>query len=262
MPIRFEPALTGPAEVVEGVSVYPGQMAGVLTEIPAFPGEGFSLGLPESIGDAERALWFGSVHPRWSRDADGHWTSRAAVEGELEYGLTVATTEDTVDIRVVLTNLSDRLWAHSLAFNCFNAGGAPSVADHECARHWVGLAGEARRLTELPRTCGPRPTVQLYSVEGAPAGSEIGFVSGFRATPENLTLEGWIAIQARDGVRMVAAASKPTLFLFQNMEYSCIHASPGLGRLSRGESGEALTRIYFVEATVAELRDRIRSEMA
>jgi hypothetical protein len=168
--------------------------------------------------------------------------------------------EDTVDIHLRLTNASDRPWSQSLAFNCFHCGIAPSVRDHECVRHWVRWNGEFKRLVEIPRVFGPRPTVQLYSVEGAPPGKEIPFVARFRATPE-VVLEGWLAIQARDGKRLVAVVSRPALFLFQNMEYSCIHSSPGFGALAPGESREALTRLYFVEASLPEWYERMRAEL-
>ena len=117
-----------------------------------------------------------------------------------------------------------------------------------------------RRLIEIPRKFSPRPTVQLYSVEGQPRGDDIPFVTRFQATPDAI-LEGWLAIQSRDGKRLAAVASKAALFLFQNMEYSCIHSAPGFGPMAPGETREAWTRCYFVEATVAGWRERMRKEM-
>jgi len=123
----------------------------------------------------------------------------------------------------------------------------------------VRTQGRFRRLVEIPRKYGPRPTVQLYSVEGAPDAKGIPFVAGFQATPD-VILQGWLAIQSHDGQRLVAVASRPTLFLFQNMEYSCIHASPGFGELGPGETGEALTRLYFVRSSVEEWHQRMQEE--
>ena len=117
------------------------------------------------------------------------------------------------------------------------------------------------RLAEVPRAFGPRPTIQLYSVANQPAGSEIPFVANFRETPPDLALEPWMAIASRDDKRLAAAVSVPGLFLFQNMEYSCIHAGAGFGRLEPGQSGDALTRLHFVEATVEEWYARMRREM-
>ena len=231
-------------------------------DIPAFPGERFGMGVPESIGDAARAVWFGpQIRPQWEPRDDGVWTYTTRVEGELSYTVTMAPSEDTVDVAIALTNESDRAWRHSLAFNCFQCGGSPSVNDHECVRHWVGTGGELRRLPELPRKFGPRPTVQLWGVEGGPSWRDIPFVAGFAASPDT-ALEGWLVIVARDGRRLVATASRPTLFLFQNMEYSCIHSAPGFGSLQPGETGSALTRLYFVEASVEEWHARMRRELA
>jgi hypothetical protein len=49
-----------------------------------------------------------------------------------------------------------------------------------------------------------------------------------------------MAIQEIDGKRLVATFSKPTLFLLQTMEYSCIHRGAGFGSLKPGETAEAL----------------------
>jgi hypothetical protein len=70
-----------------------------------------------------------------------------------------------------------------------------------------------------------------------------------------------MAIRARDGKRVAACASRPALFLFQNLEYSCIHASPGFGPLKPGETGEAVTRVYLCELGVEGLRERVRREL-
>jgi hypothetical protein len=236
-------------------------MGARVSDVPAFPGEHFSLTIPEAIGDTARTAWPNRVSaPVWSQRGEGNWFCRAQVEDELAYTAQVTTTADIVDIRIALTNNSDRRWRHSTAFTCFNSGAAPSVIDHECTRHWVGHKGERHRLIELPRTFGPRPTVQLYSVEGQPPGEQIPFVASFRSTP-NVALEGWMAIEAKDGKRLVGIASKPALFLFQNMEFSCIHSCPSFGSLSPGETGHAATRVYFVESTIDAWHTRVKEDL-
>ena len=109
---------------------------------------------------------------------------------------------------------------------------------------------------------GPRPTLQFYSVEGAPKGKDIPFVNAFQSTPDDVAIEGWLAIRARDDKHMVAVVSKPALFTFQNREYSCIHSSPTFGALKPGESGTALTRIYFVKATLEQWYNHMKKEFA
>lgn len=237
-----------------------GHMGGTLTEVGLFPGDAFGLGIPESIGDSAQARWFGTLKPEWKELDDGAWQSIGREPGELTYVLTVRPGEETVDIEIALTNESGRTWREGMAFNCFQVGGSPALRDHDCVRHWVRANGRFQRLVEVPRVFGPRATVQLYSVEGARPGMEIPFVASFRATPD-VALEGWMAVRAPDDRRMAAVASKPALFLFQNMEYSCIHSAPSFGTLAPGQTGRALTRIYFVEATLEEWRRRMTREM-
>lgn len=238
-----------------------GQMGAGVSDVPVFPRERFNLGIPESIGDAARSIWFGGIEVEWSEGEAGAWVQKATKEGELSYEITLTPYEDVVDIDLTLTNLSGRTWAQSQAFNCFNCSG-PSVSDHECVRHWCRVGGEFKRLIEVPRKFSRRATIQLYSVEGQPPGSELPFVANFRATPEDVELEGWLAIESRDGKRLVATASKPALFLFQNMEYSCVHASPSFGPLAPGETGSALNKVYFVEMSLNDWYDRMRADLA
>jgi hypothetical protein len=235
-----------------------GGMGGKLTEIPVFPGTSFIVS-PESIGDARAACRSDDLATDWSELGGGVWVCNGQCAGELAYVLTVTPGYDTVDLDIVVTNESNRTWDHSLAFNHVGSRSS-SIADFECARHWCGTGGELKRLTEVPRMFNPRPTVQYYSVEGAPPATEVPFVSIHDATPD-VVLERWLAIEARDGNRLAAVASKPALFLFQNMEYCCIHSSPSFGVLQPSESGQAWTRIYLVQATLAEWHTRMLLDM-
>lgn len=236
-----------------------GEMSCRLFDIPLFPGRETFLGYPEAIGDAARAVWFGGLRPIWEAREDGVWISRGRRQGELSYEITVTPGEDFVECRFRLTNESSRAWKESLAFNCFQCGMVPEIRDHECVRTYVGLRGRARRLVELPRVFGPRPTIQLYSVEGAPPGTEIPFVASFAATPD-IVLESWIGVLSRDGRKFVATVSKPALFLFQNMEYGCIHSATGFGPLEPGQSAQGSNRVYFVASAPDAWRARIEKE--
>jgi hypothetical protein len=235
-------------------------MSCTLVDVPAFPGEGFGLGYPEAIGDVAAPYWFGSIKPTWEERPEGVWVSRGAQPGELSYTMTVTPGEDCVTAHFALKNESKRAWSNGMAFNCFQCGGAPSIRDHDCLRHWVRGGGRFLRLTEVPRVFGPRPAVQLYSVEGAPFGRDLPFVASFQSTPD-VVLEPWMAIRARDGERMVATVSQPGLFLFQNREYSCIHSGTGFGRVEPGQTAEALNRVYLLLATLEEWYERMRADL-
>jgi len=238
----------------------PEKMNARITDVPGFEGDVFKLNFPESIGSSHDALWYGQVENSWEELEGGNWLGHGIKEGTLEYTIEVSIHPDHVDFILRLTNLSNDSWPETMAFNCFNNGQATSIRDHECKRHWVRTNGEFKKLIEIPRVFGPRPALQLYSVEGAPPGKEIPFVERFKSTPEDVAIEGWMAIRARDDKHMVAVVAKPALYTFQNREYSCIHSAPGFGALKPGETGNAFSRIYFVEATLEEWYERMISE--
>jgi hypothetical protein len=236
-------------------------MTGVLTNVSAFPGESFNLNIPEAIGDASQVVYTMNLDTVWTELGAGVWRTQAHLAGEIDFVLTVTPGSDAVDIDVSVTNRSARIWSHSLAFHCLVCGAAPSIADFECKRHWARSAQQFRRLIEIPRKFSMRPTVQLYSVEGAPPGMQIPFVAQYDATPAEV-LEGWLAIQSRDETSIAATVSKPALFLFQNMEYSCIHSGPSFGTLQPGQTGEALTRLYLARASLNDWYQRMKLEMS
>ena len=240
----------------------PEKMNARITDVPGFEGDVFSLNFPENIGASHDSRWFRDVVASWEELDSGNWLGGGIVEGILKYSIDVSIHEDHVDFVMKLTNLSSENWKQTMAFNCFNNGSAASVRDHECKRHWVRTKGEFKRLIELPRVFGPRPALQLYSVEGAPPGKDIPFVSRFQSTPDDVAIEGWMAIRTRDDKRMVAVVAKPALYTFQNREYSCIHSAPSFGALKPGETGTAFSRIYFVEASLEEWYERMVSEFA
>ncbi len=236
------------------------KMSARIMNVPGFEGDVFELNFPESIGPTNYSRWFDIIQCSWQEHEDSNWSGRGWVEGEIEYTIDVEIHEDYVDFILRLTNKSDETWEETQAFNCVSARYAPSVRDHECKRHWVRTGGVLKTLIELPRVFGPRPALQLYSVESAPEGKNIPFVEAFHSTPEDVAIEGWMAIRARDGKHLLATVSKPALYTFQNREYSCIHSAPTFGALKPGETGTALTRVYFVEATVEEWYNRMKAE--
>lgn len=244
------------------VTGMPGSMGLTLDQVAAFPGASFGASIPEAIGNSAAPYWFGSIKPTWGVGAAGELTSSGEQPGELDYTAHFASTEDTVDIRIRVTNRSRTPWAQSLAFNCFSPIGVPDVRDHECLRHWVGVRGKPTLLRSLPRRFGPRPAIQLYPIEGGPGWRDIPFVRNFACSPDDVALEPWMAVVAPDGQRLVAAVSKPGLFLFQNREYSCIHCGPSFGALQPGETGWGLTRLYLVKQPLADWYTRMKREMA
>jgi hypothetical protein len=240
----------------------PGRMNARITNVPGFGNDIFSLNFPEAIGPTNNRQIHTTVKCSWEELATGLWKQTGRVEGMLQYTIDVSVHEDYVDFVQRLTNQGQEVWEQTMAFNCFNNGSAISVRDHECKRHWVRTGSEFKKLIEIPRVFGPRPALQLYNVEGAPPGRDIPFVARFQSTPENVTMEGWMSIRARDDRHMVATVSKKALYTFQNREYSCIHSAPTFGALAPGETGKALTRVYFVEASLEDWYERMTAEFA
>lgn len=238
-----------------------GQVACHITNVGAFPGEKFSLACPEAIGDSTGPLWYRELHPAWTPGDAGGWISTGGKSGVASYRLTLTPTEDAVKCEIEITNLGEKTWQQGMAFNSFQCGSAPSIRDHECARHYTRSGGKFKRLWELPRVFGPRPSVQLYSVEGAPAGREIPFVQNFQATPD-VVIEPWMAIVSRDGKRLVATTVKPGLFLFQNREYACMNCGLQFGTVHPGQSAHATNIIYFVADRLEAWYDRMKKDLA
>jgi len=240
---------------------HPGKMACTATEIPGFPGSRYVLAYPESIGDAGNPSWYGGINPTWEESPSGAWISRGEQAGHLTYELTMSPGTDCVTTEFKLTNLGKKTWQHGMAFNCLQCAYDADVRDNECLRTWVRTGGEFKRLVELPRVFGPRPALQLYSVEGAPLGKDIAFVADFKATPE-VVIEPWMAMVSRDGNRLVATVSKPGLFLFQNREYSCIHCGTGFNQVKPGATATALNKVYFFEGNLSDWYRRMTNELA
>lgn len=236
------------------------KMLARIINVPGFVGEEFEVNIPESIGSTSHTQWFSNIQCTWEKQENGDWLGHGFVKGELDYTVNVIIGEDHVDFIVKLTNMSNEAWEETHAFNCVSAKYAPSVCDHDCKRHWVRSEGEFKKLVELPRVFGPRPALQLYNVEGAPKGKDIPFVASFQSTPEDVAMEGWFAIQSRDGKSLMAVASKPILYAFQNREYSCVHSSPTFGPLNPGETGSTITRIYMIESSVEDWYSRMKTE--
>ena len=231
-----------------------------ITNVPGFEGDIFGLNFPEAIGSIDYGHWPNSITCSWEQINDKKWKATGFVEGKLEYTMDVFVKEDHVDFVQKLTNKSTKEWRESFSFNCFNNSLAPSVRDHDANRNCVMCNNEFKMLTELPRVFGPRPALQLYSVEGRMKGEDIPFVNTFKATPKDVAIEGWFALQSKDKKRLVATVSKPALFTFQNREYSCIHSCPSFGNLKPNETGNAFVRLYFVESSLEDWHERMASE--
>ena len=232
-----------------------------IEDVPAFPNETFRLGYPESIGDVASIVHQHDIAWRWYPLPGGAWRCRGRGRDELVFDMLLTPHEDFVEVEFALKNIGQSAWAQATAFNCFQCGSVPALRDHDGVRHFVRSGGSFHRLIELPRTFGPRPTIQFYGMEGAPPPDDLPFVHGFHATSP-ARIEPWMAIVSRDGTRLAATVSKPGLFLFQNHEYSCIHAATGFGSVVPGQTVVGRNRVYFVESTLPAWHARMTADLA
>ncbi len=240
----------------------PHPSSGGLHDISAFPLGPLVIGYPEAIGDITRGYWVAPIPVEWTPLPEGQWRCKGTVEHWFTWTLHVKPYYDYCDFEYTLTNESDHTWEHGFAFNCLNCGALDALRDREAVRHWAKPAGGTfHRLSELPYQYNGRPGVQLYSVKGQPKGADLPFVASFKATPPDLVLEGWLAITSRYGRGLVASVSKPALFLFQNLEYSCIHSATDFGRLEPGQTGRGMNRVYAVTTSLEEWYERMRAEL-
>jgi len=162
----------------------PGAMACAVTDVPAFPGERFTLGYPEAVGDVAGPYWFGSIKPTWEERDDGVWISKGEQPGQVSYVMTLTPSEDAVTAHFRLTNHSATTWTHGMAFNCVQCAAASSLRDHDCLRHWVRAGGQFRRLAESAES--------VRSAPGNPA-----LQRGRRAPREGASLCGQFPRHAR-----------------------------------------------------------------
>ncbi|MFQ5808831.1 MAG: hypothetical protein ACE5JM_04340 [Armatimonadota bacterium] len=223
---------------------------------PLLPGEIFRLNIPEAIVNNDGGRWgVQEIKPRWQAGPDGQQSYDVEMAGGMRLQVRMVPFEDHVDINYEVTNLQKTPWTESLAFTCFNHGSVPSINDFELLRTYIWRKGKAYRLVDIERQFSTRPLVQLFGIEGARPWPEVDFVARFRASPRE-PCEPLIAIQSRDGRLVTGVAARPALFLFHNAEYSCIHSCPTFGPLKPNETGKALTRHYFLQGTIEDLRKR------
>ncbi len=203
--------------------------------------------IPEAIGSTGGSLW-GSpgaflMEPEWTRAGDG-WKYDWAKDGHLSFSVYASAGEDHVDVRIRLKNLSEKAWPESQAFSCLNYESMARLADFEGNRTFLLIDGQWKTMTEVERITGSRPTIQLWYVNGK--SRPLGFVAGYKSTPSYYP-EGVLAVRSRDGKNMIAVSCDNPLYLFSNLEFSCIHSCPSFGALKPGEEGEAFHRVFVLK---------------
>ncbi len=230
-------------------------------ESTAFPGQSFHYVIPEAIGSSDMAVWGAApdtlMAPDWTQTSDGGWTYSWRKEGWLEFSAHAQPGEDYLDVRIRLKNLSNTAWPESLSFSCFSPRAALDFADFDGSRTFLLIDGQWKPITQIERKDSNRPTIQLWYLKNGP--KPLGFVEHFQATPP-VYPEAVLAVRSYDGKHVVAVTADKPLFLFGNLEFSCIHCCPSFGALKPGEEGVATHRVFICRDTsLDQLADKVRA---
>ncbi|MCX6621279.1 MAG: hypothetical protein NTY38_09390 [Acidobacteria bacterium] len=226
-----------------------------------FPGDAFFYTIPEAIGSTARAVWGTARHtlmaPMWTVTDESECSYDWKKPGLLAFSVRAKSERDYVDVSIRLKNLGTTAWPQSMAFSCFRFGDAPGFSDFDGARTYLLLDGRWTPITQLERKDSPRPTIQLWYVRGGPR--DLPFVDNFQATPFFLP-EAVLAARSYDGKSVIAVTANKPLFLFANLEFSCIHCCPTFGALGPGEEGCARQRVSLCKHTrLDQLRRKLIS---
>ena len=117
-----------------------------------------------------------------------------------------------------------------------------------------------KRLSDTRRTIGHRPGIGVYFSEKMELDEEWPFISWFDATSEERTDGDYLVTLSESGNSYMAATSPNTLYLFNNLEFTCIHAAPTFGDIGPGESSTLTTRFYFSEGGLDDFLKRFSKD--
>lgn len=228
--------------------------------VPAFPNQIFHLTVPESAGHiGGLVLNFPGQHPQWSGpDACGAYTY-ALENNQVRYTVRVMAFTDHIDVIERLFNRTGTEWRHAFTFPCFNTGGAPAFRDVEFDRTFIPLKEGLISVKNVRRTISRRPLLQFYEL-ASKRYRHHRFIDGFHATCKTPVVDSYILTVAKEGRGVVGVATRDAAFLFNNGEYSCIHACPDFGTIAPNEARVALTRIYFMSGNIDDFVRRVHAD--
>ena len=219
----------------------------------------FALTVPETIGNRERMLLnFPETDLQWEGpDPDGIVTTSWTKDSVISYTLKFIPYSDYVDAKMTITNLSGDHWEDVWSFNCLNPVKAPVFKDLEMERTYMSTREGPKLLSETERTIGHRPGIGIYYSEKMELDEYWPFISSFNATSPERTNGDYLVTLSESGEAYMAAMSPNTLYLFNNLDFTCIHAAPTFGDIPAGESGTLTCRFYLAEGNLDDFIKRL-----
>ena len=223
----------------------------------------FALTIPETIGCREgMVLNFPSTNIQWNGpDKDGVISVAWTTDSLISYYLIVVPEYDFVDVEMTISNLSAVSWHDVWSFNCLNPVSAKKFQDTLLRRTFMSTKNGPEILSKTNRTIGPRPTIGVYFHEETNNQTDFPFVNDFQATSPDRTNSNYLVTLSETKNSYMAVTSPKTLFLFNNLEYKCIHSAPNFGDIDSGKSSTLTCRFYFAKGNLQDFINRFKKEI-
>ena len=223
----------------------------------------WALTMPETIGCEEEGMLlnFPGLPIHWETNNDSQTVASSyTIPEKISYSLLVLAHEDFVDAEMTIKNLTKNTWHNVWSFNCLSPSGAEDYQDTLLERTYMSSGNKPILLSKTTRKIGPRPTIGVYYSDKVAADKEYPFVEDFEATSPIRTDDSYLIAFSKDGNYYMAATSPQALFLFDNLEYKCIHSAPLFGDIQPQQSVTVTCRFYFSKGSVEDFVERFKKD--
>jgi hypothetical protein len=235
----------------------------VLVSVPGLEDEPFILIFPETIGARDDLPAHKEVKPQWESLPNGGFGYTWHKDGWVHMRAELLPGSDFVDMNISIKNLSEKTWNEVFAFNCLSPGaGAANAPPFQTPQSRGTFLVTEKGLTDIQDIAphkGPNPKLHFIFTRETIDLPRCNYES-FQNSHDTAVTESFIATVSQDGKWVIAMGCKQADFLFQNDQFTCIHASPFFGDLKPGEEKSISQRAYFAESSLEEIYDRYRRE--
>lgn len=216
----------------------PGTMV-VHCDVPLLGNERFSAVLPKVFGDRHHVFLNEpqACSVKWEGPGpSGEWTVSSAPGTSADFRITLAPTEDRVDIRYSVTNHSDVPMEDVWMLTYFAPREAIWVAGDPLSR--ITMEGPAGPVTldATDRPKGNRPELAVYPRLSAPPLPY--FIRTLQPASSSVSHGDRMTCRRPDGAT-VSVEATPAAFLFNNRDLASLHVAPSFGTVAPGATVQA-----------------------
>jgi hypothetical protein len=230
-------------------------------ELNALPGDVFRIVVPELVSDNH-----GDYLP-WGHPSPGQWQferDKAAfdvrIEGVIHTTAEVLLGDQQIEVRVTVTNLSEKPWTNTNAFTCFTFTHAPSFDDKQMIRSFVRVRDQWQTLAELFQKHPPGTgALTFLGVQGGPNVRDLWVVEEIKQVCPQQLAQCSACMFSQDGTWIAGITTPTPAYVFNNAGLPCLHADPLLGDIAPGESATASSFIHVFRGTPADFSERIEN---